>query len=395
MAGLSAPVYGGNMKIAIITTTFPPIVGGMAVASYYHATLLAQHGVEVHVFTQTIDQKSEDANYPFTVHRLTPRVRFGYSAYAPQLKKILKEYSALLIEYPAYGLAEPAYQAAQSYNIPLFVYYHMDTIADGIKGAVFFLYRKIMFPRILKQARGVLVASDAYARHSYLSNHKTLLANRLSVIPLGVDTRRFYPGGGNSDILQLLDIKRSDTLIGFVGALDSQHYFKGIPVLLRALACLIRKYPLPSFQCIIVGDGNMRSEYEKLSRDLGVSQYVIFAGKVSHTDLPRYFQLFDMFILPSTDQSEAFGLVVLEAMASAKPVIVSDLPGPRSLVDHESDGFIFSSGDDQALASYVYELLNDTHKRSSMGARGREKVARTYQWPIIGAQLYEYIRTHI
>ncbi len=382
------------MKIAIITTTFPPIIGGMAEASYYHAALLAQRGADVHVYTQTMGS-TDDTIYPFSVHRVNPHIRFGYAVYAPHVKKELQIYDALLIEYPAYGLAEYAYQAGKKWGIPLFVYYHMDTIGKGIKGAIFTLHRKFFLPRMIQQAKGVLVASKDYARYSFLSSYSALLKDRIHILPLGVDTRRFYPGGGAGDILHSLNIKRSDTIIGFVGGLDSQHYFKGVPVLLRALSELKRKYPLPSFKCVIVGDGDMRQGYERLAYEQGVLEYVVFAGRVSPQDLPRYFQLFDMFVLPSTDQSEAFGLVLLEAMSSAKPVIVSDLPGPRSLVNHEHDGYVFSINDYHALAQYLYLLLCDSRKRSAMGACAREKVMNMYQWPVIGAQLYDYINTHI
>ena len=382
------------MKIGIITTTFPPIIGGMAEASYYHATLLAQHDADVHVYTQTLGH-TDDTRYPFSVHRMNSHIRFGYAVYAPHIKKELQIYDALLIEYPAYGLAECAYQAGKKWDIPLFVYYHMDTIGKGIKGAIFTFHRKFFLPRMIQQAQGVLVASKDYARHSFLSSYSSLLKDRIHILPLGVDTRRFYPGGGAGDILRSLNIKRSDTIIGFVGGLDSQHYFKGVPVLLRALSELKRKYPLPSFKCVIVGDGDMRKGYERLAYEQGVLENVVFAGRVSPQDLPRYFQLFDMFVLPSTDQSEAFGLVLLEAMSSAKPVIVSDLPGPRSLVDHENDGYIFPIADDRALAQYLYLLLCDAQKRATMGACAREKVVNMYQWPVIGAQLYDYNSTHI
>ncbi len=81
----------------------------------------------------------------------------------------------------------------------------------------------------------------------------------------------------------------------------------------------------------MVGGGNLLSHYQELSKHLQTTNKVKFAGSVSEIDLPLYYQNADLLVLPSINQHEAFGLVLLEALASGLPVIASDLPGVRSV----------------------------------------------------------------
>ena len=99
-----------------------------------------------------------------------------------------------------------------------------------------------------------------------------------------------------------------------------------------------------------MGNGNLRVEYERLAKELDLGEHVIFACSVSEEDLPKYYNLADLFVLSSIDSSEAFGLVILEAMASGVPVIASNLPGVRTLVKEGVTGYLAKAGDSEDLA---------------------------------------------
>jgi glycosyltransferase involved in cell wall biosynthesis len=92
-------------------------------------------------------------------------------------------------------------------------------------------------------------------------------------------------------------------------------------------------------------------------------------------------------VLPSTTMGEAFGVVLLEAMACGKPVIASNLPGVRSVVDDGRDGLLVQPGDAADLGQKLELLLADVHGRSEMGLRGRKKVEDQYDWPLIVPRL--------
>jgi glycosyltransferase involved in cell wall biosynthesis len=114
---------------------------------------------------------------------------------------------------------------------------------------------------------------------------------------------------------------------------------------------------------------------------------IIFTGKVSHHDLPRYFAACDVFVLPSISRLEAFGLVVLEAMASSKPVIISNIPGVMELVTDGEEGLLTEPMNVEDLAEKINILMADPKLRKSMGEKGREKVVREFTWDKVVSQI--------
>jgi len=114
---------------------------------------------------------------------------------------------------------------------------------------------------------------------------------------------------------------------------------------------------------------------------------IIFAGAQAHEeDLPYYYNLADFLVLPST-YSESFGLVVLEAMASGKPAIVSALPGPSLLINDGIDGFIVQPGNVEALKNKIEFLAQNRELCRSMGERARQKVLQKYSLEKVGETL--------
>ncbi len=160
----------------------------------------------------------------------------------------------------------------------------------------------------------------------------------------------------------------------FVGGLDRAHAFKGVAVLLKAVS------RVPAAQLFIVGDGDLRSTYEEQTRALGIADRVTFLGAVSDADLPAVYRSANVLVLPSTVRSEAFGVVLLEAMASGVPVIASDLPGVRTVVVHEQTGLLSPLGDAAALAEHLTTMVRDPERVHQMGMAARRRVEERYTW---------------
>ena len=127
--------------------------------------------------------------------------------------------------------------------------------------------------------------------------------------------------------------------------------------------------------------------YEAKVRELNLQNKVQFLGSVDAKELYKQYAGADIFVLPSIDRSEAFGLVLLEAMSFSVPVIASDLPGVRTVVDHAVTGFLVPPRDVGALANSLQELLNDPVKRQRLGEAGRARVMEKYQWEDIVEEL--------
>ena len=120
-----------------------------------------------------------------------------------------------------------------------------------------------------------------------------------------------------------------------------------------------------------------------------VEDRVIFTGTVPFDDIPKYFAACDVFVLPSISRLEAFGLVVLEAMASSKPVIVSNIPGVMELVNDGEEGLHVEPMNAEDIAEKINLLLSDPDLRKKMGENGRKKVEKEFTWEKVARQMEE------
>ena len=167
-------------------------------------------------------------------------------------------------------------------------------------------------------------------------------------------------------------------MVLFVGRLVPH---KGVEFLLEAVHRL-----RPSATVVVAGEGPQRQALQRSAEALGVGTRVVFAGGVPHEELPTYYRAADVLVLPSISRLEAFGLVGLEAMASERPVVLSDIPGVREVIEDGKEGLLAPPADPEGLAARINELLDDPGRRREMGARGRERVLRLFTWDVVGAQ---------
>ena len=161
-----------------------------------------------------------------------------------------------------------------------------------------------------------------------------------------------------------------------LGGLYANQYFKGLNVLLEALYALRDR---ADWELIVVGDGDLRAGYEQQAQALGLGERVRFLGKCVGESAKLYRES-DVFVFPSVDRSEAFGLVALEAMASGTAVIASDLDGVRFVVEDGRTGILVPPGDASALAEAIVALLDDPAQRVRMGEQGRARAEELFTW---------------
>ena len=154
------------------------------------------------------------------------------------------------------------------------------------------------------------------------------------------------------------------------------------PIILYASKLTDRKRPMDLLQAferlksraalIFVGDGKLRQPMERWAKERGVNA-VHFLGFKNQTELPRYYAASDLFVLPSS--YEPWGLVVNEAMCLGLPIITtSDVAAAWDLVRHGENGFVYSTGDLEALAHHIDDVLASPDKRRAMGRRSVEMI---------------------
>lgn len=360
------------MKIAQVVSTYPPYRGGMGNVACEYTERLRARGLNVHVFTPLYESVADDPKY---VHRVTSPLHAGNAGFVPSLFRRLKGFDVVHLHYPFFGGAEPTVVGnALSQHQKLVLTYHMDAVADGLRGAVFNLHRKLLLPWIVSRADKVFVSSHDYYKTSSL--YPLLLDDhRVDVLPFGVDLDRFTPGQ-DPELRASYKFNEKDVVFVFVGGLDQAHYFKGFPVLLAALVGLAH-YP---WKLLVVGDGELRASFEQQTQAAGLAHRVVFAGSLDNETLPRALRAADIHVFPSTERSEAFGLVALEAAASGIPSIASDLPGVRGVVLDGATGLLVTPGDDESLRRALLVLLEQADLRTRLGFAARKRAEQAFHW---------------
>ena len=375
------------MKVAVITPTFPPYAGGIGAVAAQNARALQALGHDVTIFTpryQLVDEEIRDV----AIQRVRPLLTYGNAALITSFGWMLRGYDILHLHYPFFGGAEPMWLQRSKFKAQaakLIIHYHMDVVGEGALRVIFSLHRKMLLPRIIAVADCVIVTSLDYASQSNIAPQLARWPDRFDEVPNGVDLSRFNPQPKSPTLLELHSIDPEDRIVLFVGGLDKAHYFKGVNYLIEAMSRL--RQAEYRWRLLIVGAGELAGEYRDLAVQLGVELKVTFAGYVPNDLLPQYYNLADVAVLPSIDKSEAFGLTLVEAAACGKPVVATNLPGVRSVVDDGQNGLLVTPRDADDLASKINYLLGNPAIASQFGQAGRRKAEARYDWKIIGRQL--------
>jgi glycosyltransferase involved in cell wall biosynthesis len=238
--------------------------------------------------------------------------------------------------------------------------YHSDVVRQK---RLLRLYTPLLW-RVLRKMERIIATSPKYIRSSpFLSR----LEDKCVVIPLGVDVDRFAqaPPPEVAAIRQ----RYGAPLLLFVGRL---RYYKGLNFLIEAMAQI-------EAHLLVVGSGPKLAEWAALAAGLGVAERVHFISEVPDEHLPAYYHAASIFVLPATMRSEAFGTVLLEAMAAARPVISTELGTGTSWINaHGETGLVVRPASVHDLAAAVNHLLRDETARREMGCRAQERVRREF-----------------
>jgi phosphatidyl-myo-inositol dimannoside synthase len=154
-----------------------------------------------------------------------------------------------------------------------------------------------------------------------------LHAKRQWVLPNAIELDRFSPGPRNQGLLERYGLGEK-TVIATLARLDALERMKGIDEILEVMPRLLRARPDLAY--LVMGDGSDRTRLEDKARALGVSQHVVFAGRISEREKVDHYRLADAFVMPS--RGEGFGFVFLEALACGAPVVASSIDGGREAV---------------------------------------------------------------
>lgn len=357
--------------IVIVAPYFPPYGGGLERYAYEMGErLYKDYRSRIVVITsgKRYGSDTKEEINGLTVYRLSYRWKFSNTPFSLRwfrtIRRILKseDPDIINIHMPVPGIGDIAGLFAN--KKPIIVTYHAGSMQKKRLSADAFiwLYEHGPLRHLLRKANRIICSSD-FVRFEFL---KPFLYKSVTITS-GVDSELFKPDQTKKATIP--------TLL-FVAGLSRGEQHKGLKTLLNAVQ-IIRK-TLPDIRLVIVGDGNMKGEYQAYTRQLGLDDAVDFKGRLTGRELSSAYQSADVFALPSSN--EGFGMVILEAMACELPVVSTNIGGIPLITENGKTGFLVEPHDPGNLALKILDLLHDPAHANAFGRVARAKVIKEFDW---------------
>jgi len=368
------------MRILMVSEHYFPHVGGMSVHIHNLASGLRRRGHSVDILTTNhsshVLEPVRCPNDSGSVYRIgravTVRANSSWAAVAVGLDLDRRIDDVLDADYDIvhiHGSITPTLPllAIRHARGPVLITLH--SYGSNSKGYRFF--RPLLQP-YMDRLDGVIGVSEA----AILAVARCF-AFDYRIIPNGIDLSQFCPPltetrGARNDAPRLL----------FVGRFEPK---KGLEYLLQALPAVKRRFA--GIQLVVVGTGPLRRSY---NRYIGTQlrDNVSFVGAADPADMPDHYCACDLLCAPSIG-NESFGIPLLEAMATGRPIVASNIPGYREVVTHGEDGVLVPPRSPDALSQAIVGLLDDEGTRLKLRSNGLRKV-RDYTWASVAERVEKY-----
>jgi glycosyltransferase involved in cell wall biosynthesis len=365
-----------ELRVAIFTGNYNHIQDGVSLTLNRLVAFLEDNEIPVIIFGPTVDNPAIDHEGEFVPVPSIPmpgrpeyRVTVGFPETA---QKRLREFNPSLVH-----LATPdvlgfrAMRWAQANNIQIVASYHTH----------FTSYLKYYNLDMLKMLGWKYLAwFYSQCKHIYVPSPS--MADELNdeginegirIWARGVNTEQFNPEYRDMEWRRSLGFKDSDKIVTFVSRLVWE---KNLQTFVDSTKKLKKSYP--SIRVMVVGDGPAKKELEHMLPNAH------FTGFVTGDELSRAYASSDVFLFPS--ETETFGNVTLEAMASGLPCVVADATGSRSLVESGVNGYLAPPRDTMAFAECVAKITEDETIAGKMSKAARQK-ALAYSWENVNSKL--------
>ena len=373
------------MKICYISPTYLPLTGGTEIAIYEIGKRLVKKGYDVTIITQDAGffkpHEFVDGLKIHRVHRKTGKI--GFIVMPLKVLKKIRELDKIknfdiLHQFHLLPLGCASLLAKKILKIPL-----ITSLMGGEIYDPFNPLQKIFKPHhawVMNNSDVVTSPCNDYAGYA----KKVGLKRDAIIIPHGVGLDDFNPDKYSNEIRKNFGISNDEIM---VLSLQRFRKTKRVEYLINAIPGVIKKNQNVKF--VIVGDGPEEGRLEKLVKRLNIEDKVIFTGFVPHGGkLSAIVASCDIFAFHST--YESFGIVLVEAMASGKPVISTDVGAIPEIVDNGKTGIIIPPRDSKAFADAILKLVGNKNLRIKMGIEGRKKAEEEYDWDRI-VERYEGI----
>ena len=361
-----------NIKtIAIVSPFFSPNSGGVQRYVYEIAKRLSRiYKWRIVIITSgeyfSKDEKIEENG--FTIYKLSYTIKISNSPLSfSWFKKIHKIFiqekpDIINIQSPVPGIGNIA--AIVAGKIPLVVTYHSGSMRKGkiLFDIPIWIYEHFFMHLFLIKAKKIISASDV-VRNVFLKRYRY----KNTTITPGADTKIFKARQKE---------KNNKPSILFVASLSKAEQYKGLQTLIEITNRL--RYKLPNVSLSVVGEGDMRTDYEERVKKMKLQDVIYFKGKLSGKDLIKEYQKASVLVLPT--KNDNIPTVIIEAMSCGLPVIAYKVGAIPLLIENEKTGFLVEVDDIDILTDRIYLLLNNKKLALKFGLAARLKAKNDYDW---------------
>lgn len=379
------------MRIGIFSDTYTPQINGVSTSIEMLKHALEKKGHQV--FMVTVAPKGMKYVYEDRIIRIpgVPIGIFDYrltSIYPAKAIKTIKSWNLDIIHSQTeFGIGSFARIIARQFNIPIVHTYHTsyeETVDYVTKGYFENSSKKIVeyFTKFYcdKTVKELIVPT----KKTYdLFKEKYKVSRNIYIVPTGIEVEKYSKENfKKQEINQLKEqfsIQKEDVCILYVGRLGPE---KNVEYLVNNHKYLVKQNK--NIKLIIVGDGPERKKLERLAYKYHIEDNVIFVGKVSLKEVPKYYQLGDMFVTASLAETQ--GLTVLEALAASLPCVVIKDESYQNAVIDGINGYMFKSK--KQYITYVLELVEDTKRRKYMASQAK-KISKAHSSEVFADSILE------
>lgn len=391
------------MKIGIFTDTYNPVTSGVVTSINMLEQEMKKRGHEVFVFTTSKSIQPNDNQTLYMLNSIPLLIAKQYknriaTFYSREIAKQIKEIGLDIVHTQTeFSVGAFGKIISRKYDIPFIHTYHTmweDYVhyISPLKGRNIRLKRlaRTISRAFVRKAECVITPSNKTAK--YLK-YKCKVKNKpIYVIPTGIDISPFkssnFTEEERDNLKKSLGIKPNEKIILFLGRVASE---KSIDVIMDIMPSIFEEHP--DYKFLIVGDGPSKKDLEEQARKLNIDKNVIFTGKVPWNEVPKYYNIGDVFVNASITETQ--GLTFIEAMSAEIPVVAKYAPNLSEFIHTNKNGILVKKNSDFKKA--IIDVIENENLRKTL-IRGGNETAKEYSIEVFGDKLEmlytEIIRLH-
>lgn len=380
------------MKIGIFTDAYNPVTSGVVTSINMVEQEMKKRGHEVYVFTTSKSIQPNDNQTLYMLNSIPLLIAKQYknriaTFYSREIAKQIKELNLDIVHTQSeFSIGAFGKIISRKYNIPFIHTYHTmweDYVhyISPIKGRNIHLKRfaRNLSRAFVRKAECVITPSNKTAK--YLKYKCNVKNKPIYIVPTGIDIVPFkrtnFTEESRNELKESLGIKPNEKVILFLGRVANE---KSIDVIMDSMPAIFKEHP--EYKFLIVGDGPSKKDLEEQAKKLNIQDNVIFTGKIPWNEVPKYYNLGDVFVNASITETQ--GLTFIEAMAAEVPIVAKYAPNLSEFIHTNKNGILIKKNSD--FKNAIIKVLTNDSLRDTL-IQGGNKTAKEYSIEVFGDKL--------